>query len=919
MVMKHIRNIGLLVFLILFNTYTYIYGQNPDKLPLDPLVKTGSLDNGIRYYIVNNKNSKGFVDIALVQNTGYKDESKNNIGESIISSRGALSDLPRFMLNSPFSFLKRKSIFPTDNGYVSVSENATIYRFKDIVVAKNNEALDSSLLMIFDIIANSTRLGKRYSTQNQAIIIVGDVDPKAVLNKMDMLALFVVNSYDRNKVIPYTWKEQKKKKIVFKERYSDSLTTISIEYRSQRTPRSLMNTVQYLVSSKFAREFLCLLENRVSLSLHKHNIPYYSLKSDYIASAHSLSDEKLVLNLSLSRRDRDKAISILSSVLSELNYYAASMDDYNDVRQQLRINSTAELNSFAKTNSVYMDRCISSFLSNSPLSSELYNYSYFNNRKIDRKKELSLFNTYISSLIDKDRNLSIYIDDSPSDTLKTRLLELFDKSWELAKEKPNIYPSYEYIASILSKYSKKARLKYSNIEPMTGADMWIFSNGITVIYKKVDDVANSFNYSLLLRTGLAQATDMSNEYRPYLNDLLKFSSIGDLDNYTFRKLLESNTIDMNVKASLTDFTIYGSAQNDKIEVLLNTLIALANDRNIAKRDFEYYRDSEKQQIQALMESSYARELQLDSILRPNISYSKYKRAVKLSYDFIRKSNQFYENIFSKINDGVFIITGNIDKEELKTILSRTLGAFRTEYSSSFRAKMRDDDISGKKILYNMGNKASLDLLFYTSINYTSENYMYLTLASMCLKDAIMQEVTQQGWTGYYSSDFSMFPSESFTLKLFLQAINVDGIPASMQVEANPRKLVKIINNRLAKMSIKAVDEQSFEKYRAILSNSLDRDMTKTKSLHTYLSLRYSYGKDLITNYKERLASLSCSKLNQIISDIINSTLIENVIETVVEENLSKSSIPIKTFPKPAYMRESLDSTGILKLSNKYIN
>ena len=150
------------------------------QLPVASSIKTGTLDNGIAYYLVTNSTEKGKADVALVRRGGYDMESGVESGSSAVNVMGSLAGLPHFRTDTPFSYLSRNCIWPGPGGYASVYSDATIYRFGGLDLTRSKEIVDSTLLMVFDIVGRQSERGDRYSPENQATVVSGDIDAGAV-------------------------------------------------------------------------------------------------------------------------------------------------------------------------------------------------------------------------------------------------------------------------------------------------------------------------------------------------------------------------------------------------------------------------------------------------------------------------------------------------------------------------------------------------------------------------------------------------------------------------------------------------------------------------------------------------------------------------------------------------------------------
>ena len=74
-IMKQILLVIFIVLALSAQSFAQI-----EKLPVDPRIKHGTLDNGLKYYIVKNPAQKGNADFWFIQNYGYLIENKNKAG-----------------------------------------------------------------------------------------------------------------------------------------------------------------------------------------------------------------------------------------------------------------------------------------------------------------------------------------------------------------------------------------------------------------------------------------------------------------------------------------------------------------------------------------------------------------------------------------------------------------------------------------------------------------------------------------------------------------------------------------------------------------------------------------------------------------------------------------------------------------------
>ena len=245
---KGVRHIFASALVMLFACV--LHAQEIPVLPADPAVTSGVLPNGMSYYIVSNGSEKGFADFALVQRTGFctvPDSLSCMVGATAYS---ALDSLPHFPGTSPAKFLARHGCGPGPEGFVSVSEDATVYNFRDVMLSCES-VTDSLLLMIIDIVDRSRSdegffMREWYAPSDQAVIVSGDVDAGRVAEKLRMLSYVCTSGISLPRP-EYMWDDRPEVEFMASDTVCGNIAEVSLTWRSPRTPKEYMNTVQPVI------------------------------------------------------------------------------------------------------------------------------------------------------------------------------------------------------------------------------------------------------------------------------------------------------------------------------------------------------------------------------------------------------------------------------------------------------------------------------------------------------------------------------------------------------------------------------------------------------------------------------------------------------------------------------------------------
>ncbi len=880
---------GILASAVLMLFSITVPAADLPKLPVASQIKTGVLDNGIAYYLVTNNTEKGRADIALVQKGGYGDENTASAGSSAVNAMGSLTMLPHFRTDTPFHYLSRNCIWPGAEGYVAVYQDATVYRFRNLETARSKDIVDSTLLMVFDIIGTqSESLGGRYAPQNQAIIISGDVDGGAVLNKMNMLSMLVTRGKPASVGNGYEWEESPEASYRFIKSGVKGAATVSAEYIYPRTPGENMNTVQPLVSQKFASELGIMLRKRLSKMLREAGIPVSGISYSYISSKEGPGSEKFKVGISTSGEYLDKATAVLSGTLAALDTFGSVADEYRDTQNELIMNMRRDYSGDVVNNSRYIDQCISSYLYGASLASAGTSMEFFLTKNIQDDLGVRLFNNFVFALLDKSKNLTIECESDS--TLNVNVPGTFAASWHADRPAPYTISYSDTLR--LKKSASKLKIKTLAPEPMSGGQVWTFDNGLKVIYKNTPKTG-MFHYMWLLKGGYSLVPGLKPYEGAYVSDMLKLYDVPGMSCYSFWNMLSANGISMKGDVTTSDLRISGSAPSSKLRIMLKALCSLAENRTPDKEAYDYYRKCQK----IKMLGGASSDAVLDSLLFPGNTWTSYKHPVNLPDDFQKRAEKFFSSEFSKMNDGVLIIVGDFDEFTLKKDLCRELGGFSTEKASSFRSRIQYRTGSGHAGKTVIGDKDEITLGISAPLTYTSANFMSSYIAAMALQDRIAKSLAESGWHGSARWDFIMFPEERFNFTMHCSMSDRTGLPASLAQTDSVETVISSLRKAVATANVSGAD---LSVYRTSLLKAIEARMSDPEMIMSMLALRYSYGKDLVTKYKEKINEVSADDVNKVLRLLADGRSAEYAIRTKIEGehifDIQKSPVFTGTIP-----------------------
>lgn len=837
-------------------------------LPDSDKIKTGTLANGVRYYIVTNHTHKGTADIALVQKAGRADESHGGKGEVTVQAMASLTDLQHFTMHasSPFSYLRRNDLRPDTGGYVQVSDDATIFRFSNLLEARKPDIVDSTLLMVFDIIGRDNGQAEDlYSPVNQAIIVSGDIDAGTVVGKMDMLSMLVTKKKGTPRPDTYTWTDNRSS---FK--FSKGAASVSAELRSPRTSSEDMATVLPLVSSRYANELGIALRRRIAMALSASGIPYSDIVFSYTGGSSSPGDENISIEIRTSDKYLRKATGILAEALSTLDEHGVTAGEYTEIGNELSLQLLKQYGSPVVENARYVDKCIAAFLYGASLASDDTNLDFFLDRRMDSEQAAKLFNNYISALIDMSYNLTVRCSTVSDENSEEAIRKAFNDGWNSNGGRKHLHLASADTTK-LKKGNGKLKIKNENPEPLFGGTMMTYANGIKVIYLKAP-YKGMFSYAWLLKGGYGSMTDLRSGEGAYIQDMLGLYKVAGMTGEEFAAMLNGNGISMQTDVSLSGLSITGSAKSDKLQLLMKSLLALTSDRHTDQDAYDYYR-----KCHSITDFSGDMHSRLDSLMTKDLTYSPYKRGIRLSDDLPKRAAKYYDNAFGRMNDGVLIIIGDVSEESVRKTMSQYLGSFRTDKGFAFRSRVSDNRISLRRTVYSGAEEPEVGIAMSAPINYTADNYMATSVAAMAMEEAISKAIASSGWTVNSICRTTLFPDESLNMSLVLSKVDPRGLPASLASVDSADIVLGKARAAISAISAGGISPEGLETGKKTVMNYYDSWKGDPQTIGTLLALRYSYGKDIFSNYEGKIAAVNAERVNPILKDLAAGGIAEYVV------------------------------------------
>ncbi|MBQ6198759.1 MAG: hypothetical protein IJK44_05970 [Bacteroidales bacterium] len=807
-------------------------------LPVDKRILRGTLGCGATYYMVTNTSEKGYADIAVIRREeDPSDEARRTLDAGLFSRMG---------------------IAPGPEGYMSDYDGSTVFRYRKVSTV-NQAVLDSTLLYTFGQMA--------LSRSEQAVIVCGDIDPVELKKKMDIFSMLVPRILVKEAHAPdYVWEPSPAPYVVVNEVPGKKDVEISVSYSSARIPQQLMNTPQTLATNILAKEYQTILGHRLERNLRDAGIPYGEIRFSSLRSSETAGDERYGVSVNTAPEFTDAAMRTMSSTIGEIDSFGAGLAEFSDAKRIL-IPDFLRKAARMPTNEEDTDRCIAHFLYGAPLSPFTEEAALFARRNVPDSTQRRLFNQFASALAEQLTNLSLkYITGADS----------LDRDEALFYY--NLAYLYGSIASSGKDYSwhsgdslgmertvPRARIRSEKTEPVTGGKLWTFSNGMRVAYKQIPG-SGMFSWSLVLNGGLSTIEDLLPGEGGYIADMFSLYDAGGLSCYAFRDILASAGISMVPDVGVFCMSLSGDAPSGKLSFLLKSLGTVAKDRNFNWGAFEAYTHSQKLR-------DIPTENTLSLLLDAGFPLESAKRDGALTQDTARKADKYYQTRFSRMNDGILILAGDLDEGVVKKLLLRHLGGFDTDRGSLARPQVDLRPIVGTRTMEGSGAKG-LYIMMDTEFSVTSQSYYMGDIAAEALRTSLVKHLATYGYVAEVEASLMVLPQERFRFFISCLPASADGLPENTPqdleraITAVRAAIREISDKPVAAADLKAWKDTYLERTRAFMSSPA--------GAVNALEARYAFGKD-ISKYQDSINSITPDTLKGFLKALAAGGRIEYIV------------------------------------------
>ena len=911
--------------------------QQPQALPIDSAVRVGKLENGLTYYIRHNEHPKQRAEFHIAQAVGATMEEDHQNGLAHFLEHMAFNGTEHFAGKGIIEYFESIGVnFGGNiNAYTSLDE--TVYRLSEVPTVREG-IIDSALLVMHDwacglslleeeidnergVIREEWRTGaqaarrmwkalnplkypgsqyakrdvigdtavinnftydalrdyykKWYGPDNQAIIVVGDIDVDKVEQKIKELWADVPARVNRGERPLYSVDDNVEPIVAIVRDKEAQYTRIEMEFKKDQLPKPLRGTDRAYVQN-LALELVCdMFNNRLSELAMKPEATFVGAGSYH---GELVKEKDAFVAVYLAKQGQEvAAYKDLLTQLEKMRRYGFTNAELDRVKKEML---AAYEKSYNERNTVrnirYAQEYIRHYLSDEPIPGIAWEYQMI--QQILPMLSVDMLNQIAKKLV-TDKNLIISFQAPEDDNV---VLPTEAETVELLAAVKNVEieaPVEEAIRENLVETAPKAgKIKKTAYNESLCATEWTLSNGVRVVIKPTTFKQDEILFYAFSQGGRSLVATEDLPSALLATDVVELGGLADMSATDLQKALTGKRVSAGPSISTYSESMSGSSTIKDLETLLqlNYLYFTA-----PRRDEEAF-----QTLMSVLESQLANRDKnpkvawSDSVQMMASNYSA--RTMILNKDLLAKVSldkalEIYKARFANPADFTFIFVGNVDPADkaFQAQVCTWLGGLKT---SKKLEKAADDKVrvaTGVQKNYftrQMETKTASNRIQYTSYDmpYTLANDLNMEMIGRILSTRYLESIREReggsygvgcaGWMNRYPVPYAQL---------------------IMQFDTDPEKqekLMNIIHEEVITIVQDGPLTKDLQKEKESMLKDFEEDLEKNGYWEDVLSTYYKNGINYITEYKAAVEAITAETVQATLKKLTESG---NVFEVVM--------------------------------------
>ena len=817
------------IAVVLLAIGTAVVAQQMPTIPQDPDVKIGKLDNGLTYYIRHNAWPEQRAEFYIAQRVGSIQEDDNQRGLAHFLEHMAFNGSKHFKGNEMLRWCESIGVkFGTDlNAYTSIDQ--TVYNISNVPTTREG-IVDSCLLILFDwadgllleneeiekergviheewrlrtsaqmrmlerdlpklypgskyghrmpiglmeIIDNFERpflqayYEKWYRPDNQAIIVVGDVDVDKVEQKIKTLFSPIKLPVNPAKVTTYPVPDNNEAIYVIDKDKEQSYNIVEVLMKHETFPDSLKGSLAYIIADYFKDAAMSMLNDRLKEFAEKPESPFLQASvgdGNYLLSRGVDAFEMAILPKDGQTEDAVKAVLTEARRAAEFGF---TPTEYNRFKANYTSNLDKQYsNKDKRYNSQFVSSYVQNFLNNEPIPS--IDFVYQTMKQIVPVLPIDGVNMVMKELVSpSDTNLVVMnFNNEKEDAVYPTEDGMKQAIAQARAAQIEAYVDNVKDEPLMTKLPKPGKIKKEVKNDKFGYSELTLSNGVKVVLKQTDLKKDQV---LLRGEGFGGESLYGEEELPNLRmfgNVIEASGLGNFSHTELEKALAGKIASASMYMSNYREHVNGSSTPKDVETMLQLVYLYFTNINKDQKSFDNLMQTTEVQLKNRLlqpENVFADSLTLTmGNHHPRVKPMTVDDLKKVSYDRIL---QMAKERTANAAAYTFTIIGNYDEQTIRPLIEQYLGSLPSQKKVE-KGKFIDMDFKGK-VVNDFKHKAETPkaiavMMWYSKeMPYNLENSVKASIAGQILSMEYLKKIREDASAAYTAGASASMSRDEF--------------------------------------------------------------------------------------------------------------------------------------------------------------
>jgi zinc protease len=925
------------IFSLLMLGFASIALAQPQPLPIDSSVRVGKLDNGLTYYIRHNEYPKQRAEFHIAQAVGAILEEDHQNGLAHFLEHMAFNGTQHFPGKGIITYFESIGVnFGGNiNAYTSLDE--TVYRLSDVPTYRQG-IIDSALLVMHDwacgllllpeeidaergVIREEWRTGananrrmwkasnplkypgsqyakrdvigdtavinnfkydalrdyytKWYGPDNQAIIVVGDINVEEVENAIKKLWADVPARSNRGERPLYSVDDNVEPIVAIVQDKEAQQTRVQVDFKKPKLPKAMRQTNEAYLISILQRLVCDMLDYRFQdLALE----PDASLVAGGAFYSELVKEKDAFSAVYLAKAGKEtQALYDLLIQLEKMRRYGFNASELERVKTEM-LTQYEELYNERNTvrNISYAQEYIRHYLDDEVIPGIEWEYKTL--QQLLPMIDINTINNIAKQFI-TDQNVIVSIMAPDNDVVQVPTQEQVLEMLQQVKSAEIEAPVEEEIsANLVKKEPKIGKIKSINQNKSLGTTEWILSNGIKVIFKPTEFKQDEIRMSAFSKGGTSLVATEDLASAALATDIIEFSGLADFSMTQLQKVLVGKNVSIGPSISAYREEMNGSSTVKDLETLLQLNYLYFTAPRKDEKAFQSLKEILATQL--ANRSKNPKAIFGDSVAMIQNNYSPRTLIFDtkaLGMVSLEKALEIYKQRFANPADFTFTFVGNIDPndEQTKTIICKWIGGLKTK---SKRETIKDHGVrapQGEFKSYfqrSMQTKTATNRIQYTSYDmpYTLANDLNMEMLGRILSTRYLESIREREGGSYGVGCSGIMDIQPVPRARLLMQFDTDPLKQA--------KLMSIIHEEVKTIAKDGPLATDLQKEKESMLKDYTENLEKNSYWGTVLYMYYMYGVNYITDYKKEVEALTEQSVQKTLQQLLKSG---NMFEVVL--------------------------------------